>query len=124
MKNVDPLAGLTNELKRHQKEIDNEAASRLKAIGNSLAIIKANIEWLSANKGRIARPPHSRLSDYTDAGLSRFGDQLIEQGSTLATVGQSMKANLLQAFGEPEAIKRLQVTAGLPAGYQQSTGSS
>jgi hypothetical protein len=106
MKN-DPLAGLTNELKRHQKEIDNKAVSRLAGIRNSLTILKANVEWLRDHASQIARPPHSKLSDYTDAGLSRFGDQLKEQAELLATVGESLKAELLRIYGEPAAIKAL-----------------
>jgi hypothetical protein len=103
----DPLAQLTNELKWAQAKIDKEALSRIANIKASIAILKANIQWLSANSNNIARPPHSKLSDYTDEGLSRLGDELTEQGELLAAVGQALKAELLRMYGEPEAIKAL-----------------
>jgi hypothetical protein len=114
------LGQLTSELKQAQQRIDKEAVKRLADIRSAIVELKSNVKWLCDNApavpGKtmgIARPPHSKLSDYTDEGLSRFGDEIIKQGRKLIAVGESLTADLLRVFGEPPAIKALRKQAGL-----------
>jgi len=103
------LDQLSNELKLAQLRLDWEAGRRLSAMQSSIGAIKANVEWLSANAERVARPPHSQLSDLSDEGLPRFANQLQDRARALFKVGESMKSDLLKMYGEPEAIRRIRL---------------
>jgi hypothetical protein len=107
MNRIHPLQQLTDDLKVSQHALDRRANQRLANIKSHVKSLRDDVGWLKAHKNRIARPPHSFLSDYTDSGLSRFGDQLVEQGRLLSAVGESLKSDLLHTFGEPLAIKKL-----------------
>jgi hypothetical protein len=106
---------LAEVLKPIQRNIDNNAVTNLANIRTDIESIRAAVEWLNNNKGLIARPPHSKLSDLTDQGLVRFANDIKEQAQALAEVGESLKTDLLKTFGEPEAIKELRKNGGDPS---------
>jgi hypothetical protein len=106
------LARLTRDLQAFQHNIDKQALNRLRSIKASVASIQTCIKWLDDHRGQIARPPHSNLSDYSDQGLSRFAGHLAEQARLLLKVSETLKADLLKTYGEPEAIKRVRAASG------------